>query len=374
MNNDNNIQPNKDFLDQVIEANLSEEKRKKLNLNKEGWKDDRVEPIKTATDQDKIEAYDRLGVKDLPEDWAKDLARIAQLEENQLDYEAKKEELKGWTNAFIDKKPNEVQEEINKLEAKQKETEEELNSWKDTFKDQTPAEVKEEKAELVKKDYLNQTKITELEQKLGEWKESFNGRELKEVKEEWEILQKRPDITISEEEFYDDYARRIAPDQLEKLHQELTQNKDKTIKLQAENERLTQAINHVLENWCTIRWMLANSATTPIQAEKEIERLLTNTKQSWENVLNKTNNLIPLKKEEEIALDLFLKKNEDKRSSVEQTLEYIEEAQETREYQKLFERWNRGKQYNEEYEFDGSLFLLKRYLEKCSPDLPTSTV
>jgi hypothetical protein len=68
MNNNNNI--DKNLLQEIIQAaNLPAEKVKKEipNLDKVS-KGDRIEPIKTATDQDKIDAYDKLQVQDLPAD------------------------------------------------------------------------------------------------------------------------------------------------------------------------------------------------------------------------------------------------------------------------------------------------------------------
>ena len=53
----------------------------------------------------------------------------------------------------------------------------------------------------------------------------------------------------------------------------------------------------------------------------------------------------------------------DKKIWIEQVLEWIKEARVTLDYEKLFERWSGGKNYNEENDFDGGLALLNRLLE-----------
>jgi len=63
------IAPNKELFQEIIkEANLPEEKVKQAlpNLDKAAA-EDRIEPIKTATDQEKINAYDSLETKGLPD-------------------------------------------------------------------------------------------------------------------------------------------------------------------------------------------------------------------------------------------------------------------------------------------------------------------
>jgi len=64
------IAPNKELFKEIVEeANLPEEEVQKEipNLDKAS-KNDTIEPVKTATDQDKINDYDKLEVKDLPTD------------------------------------------------------------------------------------------------------------------------------------------------------------------------------------------------------------------------------------------------------------------------------------------------------------------
>jgi hypothetical protein len=62
------VAPTKEFFKDTV-SNLPEDKVKQEipNLDKAS-KTDTIEPVKTATDQEKIDAYDKLKVSELPED------------------------------------------------------------------------------------------------------------------------------------------------------------------------------------------------------------------------------------------------------------------------------------------------------------------
>jgi hypothetical protein len=381
-------------LAEIIKANLTEEQIKQNLGNLEIKQEEIIEQVLKAEDKQKITAYDSLEVKDLPTDWKKQLERKAQLEINQADYNAKKEELKGWTDTFAEQKPLEVAEKITKLEqrpdiaqatwddykdrksvAEYDALEQELNGWKNTFTDQTPEEVEERRVELVKKEselkewceeFPQQTpdqvrqKITELEQKLNDWMGTWEHRELSKVKEEWDLLKKRPDIPITQQQWWNDYTRRkpLAKSKAEK--EELIAEKRKVTELKAENKKLSQDIENILENGRTIRYMLVEPVSNLEQAKVAIEKLLEKTEKEWGDYLKngKTENMLLKASCQDEAQKTYAR----------QVLERIKEARETHDYPKLLEKWSEDIEYNSEYDFDGSHYLLKKYLEKYISD------
>ena len=348
------ITPNKEFFKEIIkEANLPEEKVKEElpNLDKE-WKKDTIEPVKTATDQEKIVAYDNLEVKDLPVDWKAQLLRLKHLEGQLSDYTQIKEELKGWTDTFGEKKPQGVEEEIKSLEEKQKNTEEDLKAKIKGLEEDLDKSVKESQNILTN---LGQ-KIKDLEKELNEWKQTWNNRELKEIKEEWDILNKRPDIDISTQKFYDDYARRKSLQQNELDQQELEEQKRKVEEYKEKNNKLWEKIEKFLEARRINNYVTARPVKTIKQAREAIAELLEKTEKELEDYfkgenINDTN----------LALELGIYPK--KEAKARQVLEWIKEARNTLDYEKLLERWCDGSEYNKEYNFDGVLHLLKKYLE-----------
>jgi hypothetical protein len=67
MNNTEKTGISREYFENLI-SSLPEEDRKKIGAFDTEFKNDTIEPVKTATDQDKIDAYDQLEVKDLPQD------------------------------------------------------------------------------------------------------------------------------------------------------------------------------------------------------------------------------------------------------------------------------------------------------------------
>jgi hypothetical protein len=352
------ITPNKELFKEIIkEANLPEEKVKEElpNLDKE-WKEDTIEPIKTATDQEKIDAYNKLEVQDLPADWKAQLLRLKYLEGQLSDYNQIKEELKGWTDTFSEKKPTKVQEEIKNLEEEKTKTDEELNSWKETFTNQDPQGVNKKLVELGKNNDLVEQEIKRISKELNEWKQTWNNKELEEVKEEWDILNKRPDIDISTQKFYDDYARRKSQDQSKLESEELVKEKKKVEEYKEKNNKLWQKIEKFLEARRINNYVTARPVKTIKQAREAIAELLEKTEKELEDYfkgenINDTN----------LALELEIYPK--KEAKARQVLEWIKEARNTLDYEKLLERWCEGNEYNKEYNFDGVLHLLKKYLE-----------
>ncbi|MCE8169268.1 MAG: hypothetical protein I3273_04055 [Candidatus Moeniiplasma glomeromycotorum] len=351
---------NREFFQQIIEnSNLSEEDKKKIGEFKE-FKNDKVGEILKVGDEDKIKAYERLNVKDLPEDWKFKLERLKHLERLLAENEPKIAELKEWKEVFGEKKPLEIQGEIkktaeenNKIKEELKEekekhnlTEQELKNWEGIFPNQNPILVKE--------------KIKELEEKVKEWTQFFDYRELEEIKKEIEELRKRPDISISENDFYDDYAKRKSIRQSELDREELEKEKQKVIELSQERERFLQAANYVLEIIKKRRYALDKPVATTEQAQEAIAELLEETLLKWENYSQGDTS------DQELTLELSI--YPDKKVWVQQVLEWIREAQGSKDYKKLFERWNDGFGYNKEKVLGGSLSLLRRYLEVKDPE------
>jgi len=58
------------------------------------------------------------------------------------------------------------------------------------------------------------------------------------VKEEWEDLKLRPDITVSEEEFLNDYARRPTLEKNRLVEKELEKQKELVKEYQTKNTQL----------------------------------------------------------------------------------------------------------------------------------------
>jgi hypothetical protein len=71
-----------------------------------------------------------------------------------------------------------------------------------------------------------------------------------------------------------------------------------------------------------------------------------------------------------LELEIYPKKE----AKVRQVLEWIKEARNTLDYEKLYERWSEGIRYNKEYNFDGTLHLLEKYLEVKEFEVPENGV
>jgi hypothetical protein len=339
-------QPNKELFREIIRGtNLSEEEIKKNfpNLDKD-WKNDTVEPVKTATDEEKIKAYDSLKVGELPEDWKVQLLRLKYLEGELSNYEKTREELKGWTETFTDKNPLGVSEEIKQLGESKEKTEKELNE-KVAELESDLVKVKREKVEITAE--LEQ-KNRELEEELAEWKGFFQ-KELEQVKEEWQSLSERPDIEISEDDFYDDYAKRKSAQHSKSKEKEIEFLKEKVKEYKEKNNKLFQKIENYLEKGRDEKFILAKPVSTINQANEAIVWLLKQEEKELEDYFKggKINGVLPLE------LEVY----PDKEAWVKQVLEWIKETRTTLDYEKLAERWSGGS------DFDGNLKVLKKYLE-----------
>ncbi|RHZ37017.1 hypothetical protein [endosymbiont GvMRE of Glomus versiforme] len=391
----NNPKTNR-ILSEIIKANLTEEQIKQNLGNLVTQQEQTIEPILKVEDKQKIEAYDKLETAGLPEkglptDWKKQLGRIEQLEINQADYNQKKEELKGWTDTFVSNSPQEIDEKIVKLEQRPdilqatwddykdrksvgeyNDLEQELKTWKDTFKNQTAEEVEEKRLELVKKEEILKEweqefpqltalqvkkNIEKLEQTLDEWMGTWNHRKLSEVKEEWELLKKRPDIPITQQQWWNDYTRRQSLTQSQTEREELEEEKKKVAKLQTENKKLIQDIDEIVENGRTIRYKLAEPVANKSQAKAAIENLLEKVEKEWEDYLK--NGI----SDENPLLNSSCRDDKSK-DQARKIVGWVKDARKSHDYLKLLEEWSQGKKYNKQHDYDGSLFLLDNYLKK----------
>jgi hypothetical protein len=366
MNPENNITPNKDLFKEVItEANLSEEKvRQELpNLDKE-WKDDTIEPIKTATDQEKIDAYNNLETKGLPFkglpfDWKDKLLRLKYLESRLADFDQNKEELKGWDDIYGDKKPQELAAEIKKTEEQKAKITEKLATWENIFVNQESQEINKKINQLIENNDSLQQANKRISQELNDWKGTWNHKELLEVKEEWDLLNKRPDLPITEQQFFDDYARRKSIEVNNKEAVELEKAKAEIFEYQEEIKGLWQTIREFLKSERSKRFVVAEPVADFNKSQQAIAELLVKTENEWNNYLQ--NN------QEDIANQnlklIFSFREENNRKQAQQILNWIQETKESKDYQKLFENWSGGTEYNDQCDFDGSLYLLSKYLE-----------
>lgn len=389
----------------IVKSYLSKEiiKEKLGDLDK-GRKTEVIEPVLTKDDQDKLIAYEDLKVEELPNDWEKQLLRKEELEKDQADYIQKKEELKGWTDIFGNQTPQEIQEKISKLEERPdisqstwgdhkdrkpleeyNQIKEELDGWKDAFKDQSPSEVEEDKKSLLEKYNSTDSELKEwqncfpnqsseqiknekeeLTKKLNEWTQAWENKELSEVRKEWDNLKKRPDIPIKEKQWWDDYACRqpLAKTKLER--EELIKEKDRNLQLEKENEDLWSTVERFLENGRIRKYILAKPVLNEKDAEMAIAEMLEEVERKWQEYLESDENKNIATKE--LKLDLIYDKEKRERSY--QILNWIKEARMTLDYQTLLERWSEGKHYNKKYDFDGSLYLLGKYLEVKNKAVP----
>ena len=144
--------------------------------------------------------------------------------------------------------------------------------------------------------------------------------------------------------------------------------------MEQENNRFKQSAYRILENIRSRRYALSKPIITIEEAQKEIPNLLARTKKKYEDYLQSSS----LDKELDFELSIY----PDKKSRIKQVLEWIKESQESKDYQKLYERWNGGnevagssKGYNKENDFvDGSLSLLKKYLDVVNENLSDSQI
>jgi len=87
---------NRQFFEGLIKnSSLPEEDKKKIGEFNKDFKNDTVGEVLKTGEKDKIKGYDKLNVKDLPEDWELKLARLKELESHEADYLQKKAELQG---------------------------------------------------------------------------------------------------------------------------------------------------------------------------------------------------------------------------------------------------------------------------------------
>ncbi|MCE8163846.1 MAG: hypothetical protein I3273_06270 [Candidatus Moeniiplasma glomeromycotorum] len=204
--------PNQLFFDQTLKAHLTETRiKEKLGNISQNWKKEEINEL--IEDEKKIADYDRLKIKDLPENWKEQLDKIPQLENNQekhqsqdlkpQDYDQVKQELNEWKQIFIHQTPQEVAQQIKGLEQRPdisqttwedyqnrksssefQEVTDKLKEWENTFTDQTPSEAGNER-----------TVLNEREKELKQWEEHFPQQTPKEVKGKIEQLNQRPNIS-----------------------------------------------------------------------------------------------------------------------------------------------------------------------------------
>ena len=355
---------NQKFFKEIIEnSRLSEEYKKRLgDLNRE-WKSDQTKEILKEEDKSKIQTYEELEVKDLPKDWRAQLVRLKHLEVLLADYEPQIEELKNWKECFGEQKALEVQEKITNLET-------EYNTFKQKSEEQIQeltkkCELAENKVQDWEQSFPNQTasivyqEKEELKEKLGEWIENWGGKELEEIRAEWEELKKRPDIVITEQQFYDDFVKREKIEQSKLKDEELTEEKKKVEKYQEKNRKLWLTINDFLKAVRIKRYALMKPVKTIKQAREAISELLEETEKRWSDYLEGNEENIA-EKSLELGLSFW---QEEKEKQARQILQWIKQARVTLDYEALFEKWSGDKEYKEENDFDGSLCLLGKWLE-----------
>ena len=400
---------NKEFFNEAITSRIPKEKvEEHIGSLDTKWKEGEGEkPILTEEDQKKLDDYKRLEVKELPEDWKKQLLRKEELERKVADYEENKKSLEGWTNTFKEedeKTPQQVADKIKNLTEKNKKVEEELNTWKKIFGDKHPSKVEEEKNDHSKQsqdaenelkgwreDFPEQNskkvkqKIQDLEKNLGEWTKNWNDWDLEKVKKEWALLNERPDIGITDKEFWDDYNRREPLNKSQGGQQELTKEKEKGEKYLKENKQLYFIVNEFLEHGRTKRYVLSKAVRTERDALDAIAELLETVEKEWTDYLAWKPYSVEENVEKRIAtkrLELGLSWidkdrqqhditwNKEKKERAKQVLIWIDKARKggkREDYQELFKDWSGGDKYNREYDYDGSLLLLDRYLKVKNP-------
>jgi len=244
-------------LSEIIKSHLTEEQIKQnLGDIQEETEETRVEEILTAKDKQKLQDYDRLKA-----DWKKQSARLEQLEINQVDYNQIKEELAEWIEIFGNQEPNEIEdklkdltEKLTTLQTKYNQIAEELNNWESNFKDQEPEEIRQRLSELeqelsiTNQNYQNnRERIQNLTKELNEWQEKsewekenheqtqkeldqwtqiWGNQDPQTLKKEWELLKQRPEIPITENQWYDDYLQRKTLEESKKIEKELEEYKN----------------------------------------------------------------------------------------------------------------------------------------------------
>jgi hypothetical protein len=198
--------------------------------------------------------------------------------------------------------------------------------------------------------------IKDLEKELNEWKQTWDNRELKEVKEEWDLLNQRPELPITEQKFFDDYARRKSQNQSKIESEKLAEQEKKIEEYKEKNSKLWEKIEKFLEARRINNYVTARPVKTIKQAREAIAELLEKTERELEDYFQGENMA-----DTNLALELEIYPIREAKAR--QVLAWIKEARNTLDYEKLLERWCDGGEYNKEYNFDGTLHLLKKYLE-----------
>ncbi|CAG8658553.1 35296_t:CDS:10, partial [Racocetra persica] len=166
---------------------------------------------------------------------------------------------------------------------------------KDKIKDydKLNEEIKELEQKLTKTEEEAKQKIQNLENDLDksvqENQNILKNRELAEVQEELEELRKRPDTTISTEEFYNNYAKRKSNEQDELDKQELEKEREKSAKLEQQNNYFLQQANRILENVRIKRYALDEPVITIEKAQEKIAKLLEEKEKELEDYLQGDN-------------------------------------------------------------------------------------
>lgn len=122
--------------------------------------------------------------------------------------------------------------------------------------------------------------------------------------------------------------------------------------LKAKKEELLGVIKTLKENAEEKGWTLTEAIQDSSQVEEAIQRHLQKTEKEWREYLAHPEKSLP-------AFQI-----PESREKVKKTLIWIAEAQTSHDYQELADKWNEGKEYNGENDFDcGSLEKLTNYLK-----------
>jgi len=320
------------------------------------WKDDTSEPVKTATDEQKLILYDKLRVFNLPFDWELRFERLKVLDKNQDSIDTIKTELKTWTDTFPEKKPQDVKDHIKGLEDKLSLTEKDLKDQIKALQDKLNIANSSNQQAIGDKD----KEIKDLKDELKGWKESF-GKDLGKAKDEYIDLLKRPDIPITNKQFWDDYSLRWTKEHSDKIEKDLKESQGQTDQFWKEKQALWRIIEKFLSDELKNKYIFAKPIITKEQAKSAIDNLLIDVEHKWSDYLEK-NTVTP----QNIMLGFVLTNDISKRPKALQVLDWIREVQNKQiDYQQLFTKWSGGDSYNKENDFDGgSLCLLANYLEK----------
>ena len=139
--------------------------------------------------------------------------------------------------------------------------------------------------------------------------------------------------------------------------------------MREKNRKFFTAISNYQKAERTKRYVLAKlnkPALTIKQAREAIMDLLEETEQRWSDYLDGSQENIT-EQNNSLGLSFY---EEEKEKRARQVLAWIKEARSTLDYEKLFERWSGSQEYNEENDYDGSLYLLGDLLKVKDYEIP----